>query len=431
MPINPYLLNQAAKGTPSPISSFLPAFQQAQDRQLKQDLLQEERGMRLAKMKQDWTEYVQEQKDRASAEENKAAFQSEISGLDPSNPGDYNTIASAASKYGQDMPSYLKPKTGTEADDVATFQVGSDIVQAVVGTKDYNELVRNPDAILRNKPSGSEFNKEPDVPKQVPHSHARLSDGRQVPLVQTPDGYRMVDNRGGYSPIPDGAEIVAGSISGTSGDFSSTKAQEGFQDRQIDTMNYVGMVGDALELLTNEPDVNTWAARGAALVNDLQQEAKTLGETLGVDIPDGVFDVEGYQNTFDELGIQNARMKSLVVSIAAQKAIANNPGGRISDKDMDIAIREIGADSKDPRAFKQVLFDSAKRSVRTLRNEYKVKTGKELNEDFGIGRLEGYLDKQGTKPKDAIDKKLFRNTKTGEEVEFWIDSTGKRLEPVQ
>lgn len=75
MAINQHLLNQAANPGPAPIDSFLPAFRGAQDRRIKHQALAQENESRLAKMKMDWTKYVQEQREKQAAADRETRVQ--------------------------------------------------------------------------------------------------------------------------------------------------------------------------------------------------------------------------------------------------------------------------------------------------------------------------------------------------------------------
>jgi hypothetical protein len=161
-------------------------------------------------------------------------------------------------------------------------------------------------------------------------------------------------------------------------------------DAEVNTMNYIEKVQDAVKLLDTEKDANTLVARLAGTVNDLQTEAEAFARKAGIGFNTKILDPEGYTDTFDALGIKNAQMKSLVTNLAFQKALASSQAGRdVSNADVERFMREIGATHADPRAFKTVLLDTATRMDRNFRNNYKVRMKEEFKGDLGLSKLTG------------------------------------------
>lgn len=184
-----------------------------------------------------------------------------------------------------------------------------------------------------------------------------------------------------------------GSVSFTTGRGSGLKPvgsteSRSLRDAEVATRNFVGTAGDALKLLQENPDINTFMGRAAGIVNDLQQEAGAFARGMGLEFDVSTLDPSKHKDTFDDLGIDNARMKSLITSLAFQAAAASGQTGRsVSDRDVQRFIREIGASSADPRAFSQVLNDLAGRTVRNFQTNLAVRTGREIQDDLGVSDL--------------------------------------------
>ncbi len=136
-------------------------------------------------------------------------------------------------------------------------------------------------------------------------------------------------------------------------------------EAEINVRSFVSTTDDALKMLQDNPDINTFVAKSAGIVNDLKQEAKSLGRNLGMKFDPGHLEPEAHKGQFDALGIKNRQMQSLITSLAFQAAAASGQSGRsISNKDIERFIAEIGATSSDPRAFEAVLKDVRERTLR-------------------------------------------------------------------
>ena len=204
--------------------------------------------------------------------------------------------------------------------------------------------------------------------------------GESYTAFVTPDG-TFSDMRGNPLELDDSDRVVEGStLSGSEKDLGLSKTEiKELRGFEIATMDFLDTTEEALTLLEETPDINTFTARAAATVNNLQQEALAVGRALGVDIDEALIMPEQYEGTFDDLGIENQRMRSMITSLAFQAAAASGQTGReVSDKDVTRFIQEIGASAADPRAFSKTLKDVANRSIKKVQNQYRVK----LNEEY-------------------------------------------------
>jgi hypothetical protein len=210
---------------------------------------------------------------------------------------------------------------------------------------------------------------------------------------------------------PEDRIIEGATISGTPDEYGLSAKNEGILDnREIATRNMIDMTVDAIGLLATEPNLNTLTARASSTVNNLQQEFIAIARSLGAEVEDPLaLDSENplYQDDFDQMGIEGARMKSLVTSMAYARAAAREPGGRLSDNDIKASMAELSV-TADPRAFTQVLRDVANRTAREFGTTFEVLTEQQFEGDFGLNRLDtsventrqGYID-MGLTPEEA------------------------------
>lgn len=195
-----------------------------------------------------------------------------------------------------------------------------------------------------------------------------------------------------------------GGVSFTTGRGSGLKPVGGtesrnLRDAEVATRNFVNTAGDALQLLQENPDINTAMGKAAGIVNNLQQEAGAFARGIGLEFDTSTLDPSKHKETFDRLGIDNARMQSLITSMAFQAAAASGQTGRsVSDRDVRRFIEEIGASSADPRAFSQVLNDLAGRTVRNFKTNLAVRTGREIEDDLGVSQLPQIGEQQQEAP---------------------------------
>lgn len=219
------------------------------------------------------------------------------------------------------------------------------------------ELIRG-----RDDPEGSAVN-------------VALQDGTQVRGRTRPDGQlEILDEQSGqFVPAPRDAQIISRSLQGSSEDVLPRSTEADLRGMEASTRSFIHTANDAIELIQNTPDVNTFTGRAAGLVNDLQAEANALGRSMGLDFNAETLDPSAHSETFDNLGIQSQRMRSMITSLAFQAAAASGQTGRsVSDRDVQRFIREVGAQASDPRAFEQVLKDVSNRVSRRFRITHEV-----------------------------------------------------------
>lgn len=184
---------------------------------------------------------------------------------------------------------------------------------------------------------------------------------------------------------------VSGGIEGVLG---QTEARN-LNDAQVATESFIATAGDALRLLQEEPGVNTITGRAVALLGDLRAEAKTFATIFGMQFDESQLNPDTYNEQFGRLGINNARMRSLITSMAFQAAsAAGSRGQSVSNRDIERFIDQVGGSAANPEAFAAVLRDEAERTARNFRINFRVRTLKEFEGELGLSGLPGVATPQ-------------------------------------
>jgi len=196
------------------------------------------------------------------------------------------------------------------------------------------------------------------------------------------------------------------SISGAAEGVLGNVEARNLRDAQVATTNFIATAGDALTLLQEEPGVNTLTGRAAALFGDLKAEAQTAAEIFGMKFEPSQLDPDTYDAQFDELGVNNARMRSLITSMAFQSAAAaGQRSNSVSNRDIVRFIEQVGGNAANPVAFAAVLRDEAVRTARNFETNFKARMKKEFEGDLGLEAL----IPQPTEDIEALsDDDLFR-----------------------
>jgi len=235
--------------------------------------------------------------------------------------------------------------------------------------------------------------------------------GQFFTAIRTKEGIfrQAVDNDGRIKQVPVNSEDIRPVSTQQAvglGDLQPGKTeQKEIRDQEVAAQTLMSTISTTLDLLEENPDINTFVARTASFVNDMQQEAIAVARLMDADIDANLLDPAGYEKEFDKLGIENARMRSLITSLAFQAAAASGQTGRaISNKDIERFITEIGASSSDPRAFSQVLVDVASRTIDRIKLNRLLRTGEQVEGDFGLSELSKRITKDAPKaaPSDKV-----------------------------
>lgn len=186
----------------------------------------------------------------------------------------------------------------------------------------------------------------------------RTSDGRQG---RTVDG--LTDMTTGES-LP--ADATVGSISDTSETFGTSelsKARDNILGRRAGLTSMINQVAALDEQLAqaNADQAIGLIGSAARVFNDVATQAGAALRAAGVDVPEGLRDVQLYQDSFRSMGVQNANLQSALLDLAYATAQAREPG-RLTEADIERALNTIGANLQDPQAMRQVLRGAVERA---------------------------------------------------------------------
>jgi len=319
--------------------------------------------------------------------------------IDPSDTQRVTQLALAARNGDEEAKELLRGELAS------TVQVG----QAIgVIEPEQDEIIPNSSVsetgqVMVRSPGGAI--KAMDIPgfkaaqteKKMDFMQRVMPDGSIQTVMTDPQG-NFFNLEGGSIQVGANERLIEGTtLSGGMDDLGIGNAEaRQMRDAEVATRSFMATALDALNLLNQEPDINTFTAAAAGTINNLQQEAKALARNVGVEFDESLLDPSKYSGTFDRLGIQNARMKSMVTSLAYTQALANNPDGRVSNADLTRAIEEVGGSAADPRAFAKTLMDVAQRTDRRFKIDYETRFKKPFDGDTGFSALSGFQGANAT-----------------------------------
>lgn len=224
-------------------------------------------------------------------------------------------------------------------------------VEEVVGTRG-PEIVFRPDAV------GREPFIEPGSPGTI--YMYRTRDGREG---RTTDGlHDMVTG----DRIPPDAQISR--LQDTSETFGSSEisgARENILARRVGVESMIRQA-NALDEMLSGADAGAAIGilgRGAQIINGLAAQIQAALQLAGVEAPETLRDAGEYQGTFRKLGIDNAKIQSALVDLAYATAQSREPG-RLTEADIDRALRTIGGNLQDPIALRETLRSAVQRAIR-------------------------------------------------------------------
>jgi hypothetical protein len=99
--------------------------------------------------------------------------------------------------------------------------------------------------------------------------------------LNTDDFGNFFDMTGEQVSLPADARILeSATISGTPDEYGlSDREGVDLDNKEIATRNMISLAGDAISMLEEMPDINTLTARGASLVNNVQQEFSAVARS--------------------------------------------------------------------------------------------------------------------------------------------------------
>jgi len=216
--------------------------------------------------------------------------------------------------------------------------------------------------------------------------NVRLPNGEFIRGIERPDG-TLVDTQGRV--LPEEATIVGLSLEATGQEDLPESTVEQLNTRQLGVENYTDLVNEAIGIFNQNPSVNSLAAEGSKLLREVRSEFNSFLDLTGVDLKEGItktslLDPSNYNSTFDEIGLENAALKPLYLSLALQQAQteAQQSGRALSDSDVTRFLRQQGNNYSDPEIATEILTRNARRLQRRFKNEYEIRTDSDFTQEF-------------------------------------------------
>jgi hypothetical protein len=109
------------------------------------------------------------------------------------------------------------------------------------------------------------------------------------------------------------------------------------------------------QVFDTNPDVLTGGSAGAAALDKVATEIGAAGRMASGGVTKDGTSIDTW---LKENSITNTRMQGLVVGLAYSLAKTNDPGGRLSDNDLRMAVQMVGGDNPNPAAILANLNDN-------------------------------------------------------------------------
>lgn len=212
-----------------------------------------------------------------------------------------------------------------------------------------------------------------------------LPDGSQASFDLTDREERTAYKKsieGGATPMPSRQEV------GQAGDFNITKKErEQLRQAEVATKQAIASANDLLDKIENNPDVLQTVGALARTASGLASEIRGALRAAGVDIGQELMDLGAYEATFEELGIEDQKARGAAFDLALAYAAAGGlgKGKELSNRDIESALRRIGAGGlRSPATRRAVIEDVASVLDRNFRIRYETIRGKPYDGELGL-----------------------------------------------
>jgi hypothetical protein len=209
-------------------------------------------------------------------------------------------------------------------------------------------------------------------------------DGKITPIQYNPRGagFLTMDNQ--PFELPEGAVVTRpGSPTGPMKDVIPANREVDRRRQEGAVRSFNDAAGRAIELITQNPDANTFVANLATAGAGLMQEAGAIARFAGIDRE--TFDPAQYTDVFKDLNIDNAALQSVITSLAFQAAAAKNVSGSgVSNRDVERFIRQVGGNYSDPQSMLAALQETVREVNSSYANDYQSLYGEPFSGDLGI-----------------------------------------------
>ena len=209
----------------------------------------------------------------------------------------------------------------------------------------------------------AELTKE-EEPIDLDPFQAILPDGtQQTVLYDGKGGYYDVTEPTKKITLEDDTQLFRSSQVGAPTDYANPQ-EVGLKQSQIDTAQFTTGVNNVIKALEENPDANTAVARLGGVFNNLVQEAEAV-----MNLENKGDRTELFKRL--DIGVDSAAMQSMLIGLAYQAAKAEGQKGRdVSNADIERFMRQLGANSADPRVLIQNLTRLKKEAQDRFATQY-------------------------------------------------------------
>jgi len=162
---------------------------------------------------------------------------------------------------------------------------------------------------------------------------------------------------------------------------TTATAQQKLTDGLSNTANVTENIVSMIDFITENPKANTWTAAVGNVYKNIAYETGTILKEAGWSFEvDGekvtnakdVIDSESVHTSLKEVGVTNAVMRSMIISLAFSMATSEQGKNSISDKDIVKMIQKLGVDNSDPESIIRVLKGEGSRQIEKLLTQYEA-----------------------------------------------------------
>jgi len=203
-----------------------------------------------------------------------------------------------------------------------------------------------------------------EEPTDLDPFQAILPDGtQQTVLYDGKGGYYDVTEPTKKITLEEDTQLFRSSQVGAPTDYANPQ-EVGLKQSQIDTAQFTTGVNNVIKALEENPDANTAVARLGGVFNNLVQEAEAV-----LNLENKGDRTELFKRL--DIGVDSAAMQSMLIGLAYQAAKAEGQRGRdVSNADIERFMRQLGANSADPRVLTQNLTRLKKEAQDRFATQY-------------------------------------------------------------
>lgn len=199
-----------------------------------------------------------------------------------------------------------------------------------------------------------------------------------------------------YAPAPPGTSKAA--VTQEAGEPQDIVLQRKYTEQRTAMKNLVDMAKASFELLSSPTFVGGIGGATARRLNSMRAQGESLAkayhaitgheDSAGNDLSwQKVLNADYDMGALQDVAASNVRAKSAVVSIAYMVARTQDPDGRLSDRDVQNALDQLGSNSNDPDIIIQTINDAVLRAWMNFENFSEEMGVTPDTQEFGIDSL--------------------------------------------